>query len=181
MSSELDKYGYGTAVSVTIQGDYLRHDELASLLDELGEHFFTVEARKNNWEGPMADGSEVVMWITVTSATVLLTTILTELAKDAYQGLRTKIVDTWHKAAGRKRRARREPSQLVIEAENVPFLLAENGEPLTEEDLAKALRAAADELQAHPKVEAERELGPLDTYPVWDRHTNTWIWPRVRS
>ena len=53
VSAELDKYGYGTAASVTIKGDYLQHDELAPLLDELGEHFFTVQARKDNWEGPI--------------------------------------------------------------------------------------------------------------------------------
>lgn len=47
-SSVLDKYQDLTRIEVRIMGDYLSYREFAPLLDDLGEHFFTVRGSRDN-------------------------------------------------------------------------------------------------------------------------------------
>lgn len=169
-SGPLDRNRYGTSIQVRISGDYLSHAELAPLLDELNEHFFTVAGRRDNWEGPMAGGSEVVMWVAVTGGTA----VFIELAKDAYKLLRTRVLETFHEAGERKKEHRGEIPTMVIEAEGVKFILDEYQGEIDQVELADAFRAVAKQLEAG---EVRPTPGPIETFPKWDRRSKSWRVP----
>ncbi len=86
MSETSAKYEYGTAISVEIKGGYVSHAELAPLLDALGEHAFTVRGSRDNWEGPMVSGTEVVLWFAITGGTAYVVGFFQKLTLVANSG-----------------------------------------------------------------------------------------------
>lgn len=57
-------YDFTTQATVILAGDYMTHQELAPVLDELQKHFFRVTSRKDKWEGPAA-GYDIVLTISI--------------------------------------------------------------------------------------------------------------------
>ncbi len=170
MSEVPDKYRYGTAISVRVKGEYLTHQELASLLDELNEHAFTVTGGRDNWEGPMLGGTEVVMWITFTGGAAFVVGFFQKLGENT-AGLCGQILDTLHKAGRRKQQQRGEPPHMVIQVGDVRLLIDETQGELTQEDLATAFLEAAVQLEAG---ELPPSSGPIETFPRWDKQSKSW-------